>query len=44
MAFTTLKPLHYRTMVGRSLLGINWGHNKVENMEWEGGGGVGVGS
>jgi hypothetical protein len=22
-------------MVGRNLLGINWGHNKVENKEWE---------
>lgn len=43
MALTTLKPLYYRTMVGRNLLGINWGHNKVENMEWEEGGGEGWG-
>jgi hypothetical protein len=43
LALTTLKPLYYRTMVGRNLLGINWGHNKVENMEWEEGGGEGWG-
>ncbi len=41
MVLTTLKPLHYRTMVGRNSLITNWGQNKVENKEQErkGGGG-----
>ncbi len=37
MALITLKSLQYRMMVGRKLFGINWGHNKVENKEWDGG-------
>jgi hypothetical protein len=40
LVLTALKPLHYITTIGRNLLGINWGHNKVENKEWEGGGGL----